>query len=69
MSVGYVISLSLLRSSSVQRAALRSCFVGSFKKHAQDGRGAERPPKELRSVSFPMVARIRALCASARMLC
>ena len=36
----------------------------TFKKHAQDGRGVERPPEELRSVSPRLVARIRALFAS-----
>ena len=36
----------------------------NFKKHAQNGRGVKRPPEGLRSVSFLMVARIRALCAS-----
>ena len=35
----------------------------TFKKHAQNGRGIKRPPKELRSVSVLTVARIRALCA------
>jgi hypothetical protein len=36
----------------------------TFKKHAQNGRGIKRPPKELWSVSSLLVARIRALCAS-----
>jgi len=35
-------------------------------KHAQDGRGAERPPKGQGRVSSLMVARIRALCANPR---
>jgi hypothetical protein len=35
-----------------------------FKKHAQDGRGIKRPPEERWSVSSPLVARVRALCAS-----
>ena len=35
----------------------------SSEENAQNGRGIERPPKRLRSVSLPVVARSRALCA------
>jgi len=35
----------------------------TLKKYAQNGRGVKRPPKELRSASSLVVARIRALCA------
>ena len=38
-------------------------WPGTFKERAQDGRGVERPPKELRSVSSLLAARIRGLCA------